>query len=68
MSDDFGLLIAAAQTSLGAIPTVHDYRAKDVLATSAGVQASCALAVATEHLAVAIDQMVEAITEGNSPR
>lgn len=63
MTDEpLGRLIASAQSALADVPTVHDYRAKELLVESAQVQADIAKAVAAQNLATAIGRLVDAIT------
>lgn len=65
--DPLGKLIASAQSALADLPSVHDFRAKEVLTDSARVQATCALAVAVDHLAISVDQLVAVITTQENP-
>lgn len=66
MSDEpLGELIGSAQGALRAVPTTTDFLAKHALISQARVQATCALAVAVEDLALSIGRLVDVITEGN---
>lgn len=57
--DPLGRLITSAQAALADVPTVTDYRAKRALIASARVQAVCAVALAVNHLATAIESITE---------
>jgi hypothetical protein len=50
-----GLLVATAQESLVGIREMPDYRARYIHVAFAGVQAACALALAVDRLAGAIE-------------
>lgn len=64
MTDEpLGRLLASAQSALADVPAATDYRQKRALTKAAGVQAECAKAVALEHLATAVDRLVDALTK-----
>lgn len=66
MTDEpLGRLIASIQAALADVPAASDYRQKKALTRAARVQAECAKAVALDHLASAVDRLVDAITKEN---
>ena len=66
-AEPLGRLLASAQSALADVPTVPDYRAKELLVESAKVQALCAQAVANHSLAESVARLVDAITTEETP-